>query len=1326
MAQDSMGFIWFGTMGGLCRYDGYGFKTFIQIQRVPSSLPSNNIKCIEVLPDNTILIGTSNGLAVYNPVHGRVNCIKELIGSEINKIKRTRNGAIWLSTSKGMVLCSLAGGQLRMSNRSLPTALNTEAVSLDEDGNGSLWIACLNGTIKKISTSNYEIEQIPDGLRKEIAKLHSLINVIRCDRSGNVWFGSLTNGLLEFDIKKQKCIFLNSRSPLPKMNRIRDILFEGDNVWVAARNGLFKFADRGNQVYRYISERNKPFSLSNSSICSLLKDKSGVLWVGTYLGGSNLSVPNDNAITYLDDLQPGNGLNNKIIYSFIYDSIQKGLWLGTGGGGVNFLNLQRGDLQYYKVSNNNRKSIDYDYIESLSLLPNRQLLVGTLLGLFHLDANKKSYLPIQINAHDKPKCAIFSMINDGDGTWIGTQKGLFYRHYNGTVDHWNTKSKSIGELETGEITALCKDKENGVWVGRVNGLSYKQSNTNYFINYDDVSILQEQYINAICMDHVGNIWIGTNENGLVVYNPATKTFVSINQLLGIQLNSIKSILEDGDDSLWLTTVNAIYKMTFLDSGHRIGKTLLRLEKILSGDGTQSNEFSRAVTKLGDSAIVFGGYNGGVIIRPNLFQKNSFIAPIVITDFQVNNVSNVNESLLNKRTPLYIDTIILPYNYAYFSFEFAALNFINPNNNQYAYKMEGLKNDDWHYVGNDRRATYTNLSPGNYTFMVKGANNDGVWNPVAHKVVVTILPPIWQTWYAYLFYIITGTGITIYLLRLYKRTTQLKHELHLQHLRNEMDNEFAEKKMNFYTNISHEIKTPLSLILGPLGKITQSIGNYNDANEKVISYLSIMRRNGEKLMGLVKQLLDYRRIEAGKMELACVQDNFSSFVSTIVDNFRFLAKEKNVHLRFVTEMHYLPYDFDPDKMEHILNNLLSNAIKFTPSGGGVQVSLSMQKKLNDQNKIVLTIEDNGIGIPKSHIPHLFEPFHQYDKQSSNGSGIGLTYTKALVELHGGSIEVESELSSQPFQGYTKFMLLFPVQYETPNMNLDIGIGPIEHSDNQSILISQYEIPFMKSNTTVSDMQDGSLEKIILIVEDNADMLFFLNDHFSALYKVVTAMNGENGWEIVQNIIPDLIISDLMMPGMSGIEFCRLVKENDSTMHIPFILLTAKDTDESKIIGFKTGADDYVCKPFNIDLLEVRVENLFTKQMRLQEHHRKIAENYILNTDKHIPTEKEEFIQKIVDFVHENILEPELNVERLSLSLNMSRITLYRKMKALTGLTTIEFIRNIRLQKAAQLLLEGRYNVNEVCYAVGFSDTDYFRKSFKSFFGILPSDYAATKH
>ena len=718
----------------------------------------------------------------------------------------------------------------------------------------------------------------------------------------------------------------------------------------------------------------------------------------------------------------------------------------------------------------------------------------------------------------------------------------------------------------------------------------------------------------------------------------------------------------------------------------------------------------------NGALFFGGINGISYFDPYQITVNIYKPPVVFTDFLIRNKP---VSLNDKNSPLKnqineTDQITLTHDQGFISFKFAALNYINPDKNQYAYKMEGFSGDEaWHYVGSQRMATYTNLNAGTYIFKVKAANNDGLWNNSLKTIKLIVLPPWWKTWWAYLIYALL-IGLLLYAFYYYSlKTARLKNELVFEHLSHEKDQELSQRKLTFFTNISHEIKTPLTLILAPL----ENLVGLNEGNNKTQNQLMLMQRNGERLIRLINQLLDFRKFESGNMNLQAAEGNIVRFVNEVFIAFEAYAKSKKISFKFNSKQEEIKVFFDRDKLEKILYNLLSNALKFTPEGGKIVLHIK-----TDNDSVFIEVEDNGQGIPDQNINKIFECFNHFSdpRFSVHGTGIGLSFSKGLVELHHGKLTVKSAVATEEVNGYTCFTVQLPLgsQHLKP-----AEINP-DFKDSENIaqyyqLGSNPEQSFTYKPKTALENTD---QPIMLIVEDNVDVLNFIAHIFTDKYKVYTALNGLKGWETAIEIIPDIIISDVMMPEMNGTVLCNKIKSDIRTSHIPVILLSARTPLIFKIEGLETGADDYITKPFSVNILEARVRNLIESRKKLRDRYSKEISLQPQNVAITSPDEK--FLSKVMLFIEANLAEPTLTVEELGKEIGMSRATLYRKMKALTNQTAIEFIRGVRLKRAAQLLAQNKFNVSEVAYMVGFMDVDYFRKCFKEQFGFTPKEY--TEH
>lgn len=1331
--QDNKGFIWIGTNGGLSRYDGYEFKNYKNANAGTSrnTLSSNYVNTIEVVNDKYLLVGTNMGLDLMNLSNGKISLISGTDSLLIDKIKKDSKGNIWVGTSKGLMRYNPQSQKLalaRLFGNQNEISYNEEVDVIEEDGQHFIWVGFRDRKLIRFDPITKKEIALPAALQTNQVYNESHIITIRKGINQDIWFGSIENGLILLTDNYTKCVNIDSRNKLnrPQLERIRDIFVNGNNreVWVATRNGLFILDSNYQHLTKYTSNKFDSYSLSNSSICSIIKDYSGNIWVGTYSGGINLLEKGNDNFNYLENLMSGGGLSNSVIEDVLEDKMGN-LWIATGGSGLDYYNRKTEKFSYISTPSN--LGIDAGFVESIAE-DGDAVWLGTLYGLFSYDKSSKTlkqFILPQIAAFKGHTPAIFALEKSKKGgLWIGSQLGLFYKDQSGKISVYTHKDGDPTSLADDQITYLSEDKDGDLWIGRLNGLSLFSSKTGVFTNFNKQNAkVQINSVFSVKQDSRGIIWVGTHENGLVYYDKVHRTFGVIDNGFGLQDASVRGITEDNSGNLWVSCSNGISKIIFKKQRPPFGISDLNIVNYSVQNGLKSNEFLSTALRTKDGELIFAGMNGVVMFNPDKMFVNKFKPQVVITAFQIDNKdveSKINADSLNEAIT-YTSKIKLTYNQAYFTLKFAALNYVNSGSNQYAYKMEGLSGDQWHNIGTERSATYTNLAPGNYTFKVKAANNDGLWNDKITTLQIIILPPIWRTWYAYLFYILVVFCILFSFYYYSLKEDRLKNDLKLQRAINENEKEFTRQKINFFTNISHEIKTPLTLILAPLDKLISKI------HDTHYPELSTMQRNGKKLIKLLDQLLSFRRFEAGAMVLQAQNSDIVAFTRTAVADFEDFAIKREIQLKFSSGLPLIPVWFDADKYEKIINNLLSNALKFTPIGGQVDVFLDIIQNDEANSLVELKVRDNGTGIAKDHLNKVFENFYHNEESGMpiEGAGIGLSYTKALVELHHGQIRVESLKSSDEVKGYTCFSVQLPLGDAHLSINEKLehvsSISSIVSNDKPHIENFDQELSYRDDIATNELDNESANQPILLILEDNIELQSFIATHFQNIYKIYSASNGREGWTKAIEVLPDIIISDIMMPDLSGMEFCQLAKNDPRTSHIPVILLTALDTDRHKIEGFQTGADDYITKPFSLPVLEVRIENLLTSRRKLQEYFQKdikLEPNLIT-----ISKRDEEFLEKVMAFIENNMMEPELNVEDLSKEVNMTRVTLYRKIKALTNLSALEFIRSVRLKKAGQLLQLNEHSVNEVCYMVGFSDVDYFRKCFKNQFDTTPKKYAS---
>jgi signal transduction histidine kinase/DNA-binding response OmpR family regulator len=918
-----------------------------------------------------------------------------------------------------------------------------------------------------------------------------------------------------------------------------------------------------------------------------------------------------------------------------------------------------------------------------------------------------------------------------------------------------------------------EDKSGVLWVGTGNGLNQFDREKEQFIRHpfdpgnpknSDISI------SSIHEDWKGRLWVGTMSHGLHFFDRKTGSFSSVAKMDGLPSNQINGILEDNSENLWLHTENGIAKynpdtknIKVYDEkdGLRIGRNIFK-----------------AFCKNDNGEMYFGGTNGFVRFHPDKLRDNPHIPRVAITDFKIGyqTVAIGVDSPLKKSITV-TDSITLSYSENDLSFEFAALDYTAPDKNQYAYIMEGFDRD-WINSGTRRFANYTNLSPGEYTFRVKGSNNDGIWNEEGASLRIIINPPWWKTWWAYTLYGILLLAAFFSFRRYEINRQRLKHELELEHLYAEKEHLEAEKvkeldrlKSRFFANISHEFRTPMTLILGPLERLISQT-----ADEKLHDTFLLMQRNGQRLLRLINQLLDLSKLEAGKMAMQAAPYDLEEVLKPLVMAFESLAGLREIELHFVPPPEPVILYLDRDKFEKIMTNLLFNAFKFTPEGESVIVDCEFPKgaggiadssiadmgfpegtgrnaDLKDQSEIrdpkskisnfvKITVRDTGIGIPPNQLPHIFDRFYQASNfsygetlqaTSQQGSGIGLALTRELVELHKGKIAVESEVGEG-----TTFTVHLPLGKEHLQKEEIVERkarseerDAMSMSSDQLSAISDQEMLNIEGEQAGIDQSPNrpipkspnpqiTQSPNILIVEDNPDMHAYIRDHLKNNYRVIEAENGVEGFKKAAKEMPDLIISDVMMPQMDGFELCAKLKTDERTSHIPVILLTARASWESKIEGLETGADAYLTKPFDAKELQIRIKNLIGQRRKLRERFSK--EITLQPKDITVTSADEKFLMKIMDVIEAHLSDPDFRVEYLSKEVAISRAHLHRKLQALTDLSPVEFIRLMRMKRAAKLLEHHVGNISEIAYEVGFKNPAYFAECFRKQFGISPSKYS----
>ncbi|MEI9945340.1 MAG: two-component regulator propeller domain-containing protein [Chitinophagaceae bacterium] len=1329
--QDKRGFIWFGTRDGLNRFDGYQMTVYRYDPKDSASISDNYIRYIYEDRNQELWIGTINGLNRFDPASNHFTRYKHIAGNDkslsnnvVNCIYEDKKGDLWISTFGGGINLFKPKENAFVHfqhDPKKPRSLSDDHVNyLYEDSQGNFWVGTENG-LNLFSRETASFKTYQDLPEFGNNKANNVIRIIKEDRLGNLLLGTEDNGLLVFDYKEKtfKHYKHNEKEPSSlASNLVRSLLVDKKgNIWVGGVNaGLNLFHVSSGSFFHYQNEPDNMFSLSQRTASALFEDNQGNLWVGTHRGGVNLYMPNTEKFTLYRQEPDANSLSYNDVKAFCEDRFGN-IWIGTDGGGLNLFNRQINTFLHYKYDPYNIKSIGSNEVLDIMEDSEGNLWVGTWGGGLSL-FNKTSGNFIRYLNDPADKNSISS--NYIQKIFEDSKKNLWIATYFGGLNLFDRKTKKFTRviydflqntrLQGNNIVSINEDKAGNIWVGTDNGgLNCLHASTKRFSHYFD-NEEKTPDLRVIFIDSKGRVWIG--QTGLYLFNSKTNTFSLYTDKGGLSTEFIKGMAEDDLGNFWIATSNGITQFN---------PESLSFKKYNTADGLQGLEFeANAYLKTKDGEIFFGGVNGFNSFYPENIKINTFIPPVYITDFQIFNKKIVSGE---KNSPLESDisfakNIRLSYKQSTFSFGFAALNYTALENNQYAYKLEGW-DKDWNYAGNERKASYTNLSPDTYIFHVKASNNDGVWNEEGPTITMVITPPFWETWW---FRTLVVIGIVAGSIAFYR----FNRRLELRKLEESKREEMHQVQLQFFTNISHEFRTPLSLILGPLEKLqkedTQSVHKQ--------SY-KVIYRNANRLMNLINELMDFRKSESGVLKLHVMPGNVGLFLNEIYEEFSEMALQKNIKFTISAAEGIKEVWFDRQVMEKIAINLIGNSFKYTADGGTISVEilesldnfrpsfendLVLKNDYQGKKYIYLRVADNGIGISKESIAHLFERYYKIT-ESHLGSGIGLAFVKSLTLLHKGSLYVYSERNKG-----TEIIIGIPVSKDDYEKKERWIKDNKEGGPRLESIQSKYEQDFSSLEENIShpaETMPSNHIPHILVVDDNEELRNFLKESLSPRYHILEATDGRSGLEKAKEEFPDLIISDIMMPGMDGIEFCKLIKEDIETSHIPFLMLTAKDALESRIEGVESGADFYFAKPLSIQLLELTIRNILSQKLKLKERYFK--NHHAEAKDLVHSTKDKQFVDQLISIIESHLTNPDMDVDYICMQMGMSRTKLYQKIKSITGQSIGEFIRTIRLKKAVQIMTHQDISLTEVMYSVGIQTQSYFTKAFKKEFGKTPSQF-----
>ena len=1329
ITEDSLGYMWFGGPQGLNRYDGYEVRNYYSSLHDSTSIPENQILSLYCDVRGYLWVGTRDGIARYNYAQDnfeRYNYYEE--GSNdynlglVTYITEDTHDNLWFSSQSGTFFrYNKQENRFLRGEIQIHETLQVKSFYFDKQDSDLLWIGTNIGLIRyQLKSGNYQIFEFSNNDEENLLSknIHCILPKENC-----LWLGVYRVGFVKFDKKSGEFSVFSMETEGSNyiLGGTKD---SQGNIWFATAGGLYLW-DPGNQKFHsYTYSEAGDNGLTATGVATIYEDRNHNYWVGMSFGGVNYSWGLENFRSYSIAPNYERNLPEERINSMFLDNKDQ-LWCLYSSGIEVFDRKNMRHLKGFVESSEDPYSLGEGTIWTAVQDAEDRIWVTTYTG------GLQQYLP------EKDIFISYPNVLEGEGKEIGQDIRDIFVDQNG--DLWLTlhgNGFSRFDPETGEFHnyrvdksrdyldwtyCIHVDRKKNIWVGTTSGLFKFDENVSnrkeYYLDKNDSTSLSYNNVNTIFEDSGQNIWIGTSR-GLNLYVPEIDGFKRISIECGLENDNICAIEEDDRGNLWVSTRGGGI-FTFSPE-QWIEEGTFNYRQFDKSDGLQSDEFAPGASLKDDKGyLFFGGVNGFTVFHPDSIRKNPHAPQVLISE-----VSLFDEVIFpSSNSPLEVKTdslsmgkeLVLNYDQNVLALKFTAFNYRQPEKNEYLYTMEGFDNR-WYSASENREAVYTNLPPGDYVFKVRASNNDGVWSNDQAEMDITVLPPWWQTaWFRFLLvFFFVGVLYAFFLWRVKaikrqrnflekmvnKKTAQLEKQNKEIKEMSERVHEADQSKIRFFMNISHEFRTPLSLILGPLNNLLGD-GDLSDFHKRQLQFIN---RSAHRLMRLINQLLDMQKVDMQKLTLRVSEVDVVDFMRSIFHLFEFNAREKGIIYTFSFkgidkgQRQWL----DIDALEKIIYNLLSNAFKHTLQGGEVNVAVTLRNE-----RLFLTVKDSGAGIPPEKIDHIFDRYFTRNSfgGSNDGIGIGLTLVKELVKLHKGTIDVNSEVGKG-----TEFLIELPA-----------GRSDFQDED----FISEDEVKErLTTNTPAAIIREQNTEAShsqwkVLLIEDDEDLLHFLKNDLKNSFQLQTAINGDEGWRMARKFKPDLIVSDLMMPVMDGMELCQKIKGDDALGHIPFILLTAKSGSNDIISGYSVGADDYITKPFNSEVLRARIMNLLESRKKLRKRFDNFADIKLSTEEGN--HEEEKFLDDVINYIEKNISNSSLGHKEICTDLGVSKTKLYSKVGELTGYSINIFIRIVRLKRAAILLENADFSVSEVAYQVGFNDPNYFSKCFKEHFKVSPRDY-----
>ncbi|MEL0455898.1 two-component regulator propeller domain-containing protein [Flavobacteriaceae bacterium SZ-1-7] len=1315
--QDSLGFIWIGTPGGLFRYDGTEFITYGKDKEIaPNRNLSNNfIRQLRLIDKGRLAITTYEGLNIFDPRKESFELVNEkngLLSDNISRFEYGDNGEFILGVDSVGVQILYPDKKITLYSNNphdYESLFSDDIISMVRQDDSLLWVGSKNNGLNKINLKKKKVTRVSLEGAKKSSVLQ--IDALYTCSDNNLWIGS-NNGLYVITATSDTLHMQKSDFEGKGLSDNNILCFQEDNlgqIWMGTRNGGLSILDKQSFLQKKPDLRVKWYlpeddgtSVSNRSVTALKKDWDGNMWIGTGIG--LMFVKPDGEPVKL--LRKNNATSESLGHdrvSALEERFDGKIWIGTDGSGLDLFDPMTGLFEHYKNVPYNSSSISNDYILALHEDKNRRLWIGTYLGGLNKMSPETGRCTHYLQGNPDQGSDVRVVFEDGkEQIWVGTNRGGLFK-YNEELDKFEFIS-SLGKLDIRDI----KEDLNGfLWMATYGDglLKYNpKTNESIFYNTTNINDFPSDNVLGILLLSNGSLLAGTENGGLVKFNDSTKDIVVFKERDGLSNHSIASIVMENQKSIWLGTYRGISHYN-AETGHIYNlNTYTNIQRGMFRCGL--------ITKSG--AIYFGGDKGLNIFHSEKFETKKEAHPIVFKKLEVLDkkiqVSENDDNTILGSSILYEDHISLNHNENFLSLDYVVLKYPYLKDVVYSYWVDGY-NDYWVSTNESGKVNLLNIPHGDYTLNVKAQLGSG--EEVTKRLLLTVNPPFWKTTIAYICYLLFFVAALYWFMKYYTERIKLINSLEFEKKQRQLEYNFNEERMRFFTSFSHELKTPLTLILAPLEDLLAEIKSIKHKNS-----LNLIQKNAKQLLQTINKLLEFRKSNLGLSKLRIEEHNLTECLDQWIHNYFPLARKRGMALSYDFPEEDLFAWFDLEKMHIIFNNLLSNAFKYTKDNGEIHVSLSY-----DEESFEIKVKDTGYGMEKEELEHVFERYYQASSvKSKEGIGIGLALSKNFAELHMGTINIESEKNKG-----SVFSVVIP---RDKSLFVD-AILDVKDTDkvNETVIADEWvaSSEVKSSEDITSNINIDKEKELVLLVDDNPDILNYLDGLLEGKYDLIYAKDGEEGVEKALRYVPDLIVSDVMMPKLSGIQLCNALKETIETTHIPIILLTAKGNTESIEEGYKHGADDYIIKPFSGKILQTRIRNLLDTRKKLRNYFLKNEDAQLdaINGNSTLLEQEKDFLNKLEGVILNHLDEEKLDVWVVSQDIGMSRTSLYRKIKAITGLNINQYIRKVKMDKAAELLKTGNYTIAQASYEVGFSNVKYFRKLFKEQFEKLPSDLTKNK-